>query len=127
ALAFPQSFHQILAVTFTNKATEEMKNRIVNTLIGFTDGKNEKLKEELKSDLKFSNEKFNQNVNGLLGLILHRYSDFAVCTIDSFFNRIIRSLAKEMGLPLRFDTELNQDVVISEITGRLLLDAGKDA
>ncbi|MEP7170880.1 MAG: UvrD-helicase domain-containing protein, partial [Bacteroidota bacterium] len=125
-LSHPQSFRQVLAITFTNKASDEMKSRIVKTLVDFTEGKSPELKEELKKILNKSEENFNSDVKKLLGLILHYYSDFAVCTIDSFFNKVIRSLSKEMGLPLKFDTELNQDVVIREITGRLLLDAGKD-
>jgi ATP-dependent exoDNAse (exonuclease V) beta subunit len=127
ALTRPQSFKHILAITFTNKATDEMKNRIVKSLVDFTEGKSGELKEELKKILNQDEEIFNLNVQKLLGFILHDYTDFGVCTIDSFFIRVIRSLAKEMGLPLRFDTELNQDIVISEITGRLLLDAGKDS
>ncbi len=126
-LGYPPVFKQILAITFTNKATDEMKSRIVNTLVDFTQGRNSELKEELKTILNLAEENFNSNAQQLLRLILHHYSDFGVCTIDSFFNKVLRALSKEIGLPLKFDTELNQGTVIREITGRLLLEAGKDS
>src|SRR4051812_1677047 len=80
-LSHPQSFRQVLAITFTNKASDEMKSRIVKTLVDFTEGKSTELKEELKKTLNQGEEIFNSNVEKLLGLILHDYSDFAVCTI----------------------------------------------
>ncbi len=51
SLSRPESFRHVLAITFTNKATDEMKSRIVKTLVDFTEGKSTELKEELKKTL----------------------------------------------------------------------------
>lgn len=126
ALHEPRNFRYILAITFTNKATDEMKSRIVKTLVEFTEGKNENLRNILIEELHITSQQFNLRATELLSLILHNYSDFSVCTIDSFFSRIMRSLAKEMHMPIQFDTEINTDMVLGIITENVLQEAGKD-
>lgn len=125
ALKNPSDFKQILAITFTNKATEEMKSRIIKALVELIENKNPALKEILQNELSIDID-ISKKAQEVLDRILHDYSSFSISTIDSFFHKIIRAFSKEMQLPLRFDVEMNQSNVITELTDRLLQDIGKN-
>lgn len=79
-------FRHILAVTFTNKATQEMKNRIVRYLDEFSRGIKNDLSDEMRSLLGCDERAFSEHSEEVLRLILHRYNDFSISTIDAFFN-----------------------------------------
>lgn len=125
-LPYPAGFRHILAITFTNKATEEMKSRILSALIQLSKGENKLLAAELSKDPAFSELNLKTQAQQCVDFILHHYADFAVTTIDSFFNSIVKSLAHEMKLPLRFEIELDQEFINEEICRRLLDEIGKD-
>ncbi len=102
-----------------------MKTRIVESLVELSDGKNEMLASILLEESP--GLKIEKQAKKALELILHDYSSFSVCTIDSFFQKVMRALAREIHLPLRFEVEMRKDDVIENIMEKLLNDVGKDA
>ena len=117
----PLQHPQILAVTFTNKATQEMKGRILAFLTGLSNGTNETLLNQLMKETGYSADHVADNSKKALQEILHNYSDFTVLTIDAFFNRIIKAFAHEMKLPLKMEVQLDIDEALNEAYDRMLL------
>lgn len=120
----PEDFKHTLAVTFTNKAAEEMKNRILEKLIDLSNGSDKILIQALENEIKGID--IRSQAAKVLENVLHKYSYFSVFTIDSFFYRIIRSFARELKLHLSNDLELDEDIVLDKITDELLDKAGID-
>lgn len=113
-------FRHILAVTFTNKATQEMKDRVLAYLGAFSRGDADPLADELKAELGQDDQTFRQNCNELLSVILHRYDQFSISTIDAFFQRVIRAFTRESGLIGDYRLEVEQDAVLEEVINNLI-------
>lgn len=113
-------FMHILAVTFTNKATQEMKSRIIHELdLLYSGGASEQLHELIKATGLHENAIRNR-AGVILRKILHQYSRFSISTIDSFFQKVIRSFTHELGIQSGYAIELDTDMVISDLIERLL-------
>jgi ATP-dependent exoDNAse (exonuclease V) beta subunit len=122
----PSKFQHVLAVTFTNKATAEMKKRILTELSALADGKDSDFKQGLLERFKLTDEKLKETAGEILGRILQNYSRFYIETIDKFFQRVIRSFAREIQLQPAYTIEMNEDRVLEEAVDRMLSEADED-
>ncbi|MEQ8323898.1 MAG: UvrD-helicase domain-containing protein [Vicingaceae bacterium] len=107
-------FRHILAITFTNKATEEMKQRVLGALEGLESGDNNfrELKSELRDLTELDDKSIAQRCGILLKTLLHDYGDFNISTIDQFVHRLVRSFSFELNIPAQLEIELKNDRLI---------------
>lgn len=118
----PYAYRRILAVTFTNKATAEMKTRILSQLYGIAThdkGAESYLKEVLKTTQKTEQE-VRRTAYDALHAIIHDYSRFRIETIDSFFQSVMRNLARELELGANLAIELNNADVLSDAVDSMI-------
>lgn len=128
ALANETAFKSILAVTFTNKATQEMKSRILEELARLKKqvNLNEFLDQELMKHLKMNAEELQVQAGKVLSSILHDYAQFSVSTIDSFFQKVVRAFAREIDLQAKFDVALDQEAVLEQVVDRVVQNVLED-
>ena len=117
----PQAYRHILAVTFTNKATDEMKRRILKELyILSVNPKESPYYEDFVPSVFSSAEALQERASGQLSGILHDYSSFAVSTIDKFFQQTLRAFSREIGQFASYQVELDKASLVEESVDRIL-------
>lgn len=119
----PMSYRTILAVTFTNKATEEMKMRILSKLYAIShrlDDGNDYLKEIKKVLSHLSEQQIIENAGIALSNLIHNYNYFRVETIDTFFQSVLRNLARELDLTANLRIGLNDEQVEQQAVDELI-------
>ena len=111
----------ILAITFTNKATEEMKERIVRELnLLATDVDKSKYTEEFCRLFGCTPQQLSKAAYVAMRQLLSHYGDFNVSTIDSFFQQVLRALAYELDYPGDYEVELSSNAVVSDAVGIMM-------
>lgn len=124
------AYRNVLAITFTNKAVNEMKSRIISCIYAFTlneiPKKEYQLLEQIVQETTFTEAYIREKSKKILKNIIHNYAGFDISTIDKFTHKVIRSFAFDLNLPFQFEVSLDTEALLQEAVDALIAKAGID-
>jgi len=124
------AYRNVLAITFTNKAVNEMKSRIVSCIYAFSlneiPQKEYALLEQIVEETSFTEAYIREKSRRILKNIIHNYAGFDISTIDRFTHKVIRSFAFDLNLPFHFEVSLDTEALLQEAVDALIAKAGVD-
>lgn len=118
----PENYQHILAVTFTNKATQEMKMRILSQLYGIANSlqSSQQYFNKVKEKTNMPDVVIRNNARAALTLLIHRYNNFRILTIDAFFQQVLRNLAHELGQTANLRVDLNNEEITEKAVDQMI-------
>ncbi|WP_294736652.1 exodeoxyribonuclease V subunit beta [uncultured Flavobacterium sp.] len=124
------AYRKILAITFTNKAVEEMKGRIIENLSDFSKDTPSQggatLMKVLSAETKLSLVTIKDKSKAIIKNIIHNYASFDISTIDRFTHKVIRAFAHDLNLSVTFDVSLETDNLLKEAVDAIIAKAGEN-
>ena len=117
-------FRSLLALTFTNKAVNEMKTRIIKTLYDFIKKEDSKMRYEISKKINIEELELRKKSERVLKNILYDYAGFDILTLDTFTHRIVRTFAYDLRLPKSFEVVVEQNEILKEIVQIIISQVG---
>ena len=126
----PEQVRRLLAITFTNKAAQEMKSRILVQLASFASNvkrpKEDTMFSEVAALCDLTDDQLHQRSKKAYRYILHHFGQLQVATIDKLTHKIIRTFARDLGINARFEVALDGKSFMAEVVEQVLSKAGED-